>query len=151
MQKKMDDRRLVSDASGQICDKTVSADLLNLHGYVQHTVGLSEVEPFKEKEAAARAQGKQQQKGIWDLLKSIAVTYAVCSMYAIAMHDMLKRMQVPSSRPLSLLNYAQCFLGTRVNYERCLCDSRCTSCRATRCGRRKRVKPVSQRGRSAPS
>jgi len=69
-------------------------DVKNLHGYLQHCVGLGEVEPFREKEAAAKAQGKQAQKGIWDRLKSIAVTYAVAGMYALAMHDLLKRMQL---------------------------------------------------------
>ena len=34
------------------------------------------------------------QKSLWELLKVVAVTYAVAGMYAVVLHDLVKRMQV---------------------------------------------------------
>lgn len=34
------------------------------------------------------------QKSLWELLKVVAVTYAVAGMYTVVLHDLVKRMQV---------------------------------------------------------
>ena len=82
----------------------------NLHSYLRDTLNFSALEPFREKAQAASAQGKvivrhsthltltpnmkAAAKSIWNLLKISAVTYAVSAVYLVAMHDLMKRMQV---------------------------------------------------------
>jgi len=92
--KAKEDRRKYAEKASIGSTEMVATDLKHLHNYLRNEAQLTEIEPFREKEAEARAKGKAAQKSIWSTLKIVAVTYAVSGMYAMAMHDLVKRMQM---------------------------------------------------------